>query len=69
MFNNDQIEELRNYFLTKPESGVKLPNPKDVIDYTSYYLLVGRVYIEHIMFKNKWHKKVVINSNVVLEEV
>lgn len=70
MFNNEQIEELRNYFHNKPEYGAKLPNPKDVPDWTIFFLKVGLAYIEHIMFNNKWHKKVIdSNSNVTLEEV
>jgi len=70
VFSNEQIEELRNYLQARPEYGTKLPNPKDVPDYTSFYLLTDGVYIEHIMFKNTWHKKVVdSNSNVALEEV
>lgn len=68
MFSNDQIEELRNYFQTIPESGDKLPNVKDVPDWTVFFL--GSDKVEHIMYKNKWHKKVAdLTSQVVLEQV
>lgn len=70
MFNVEKIEELKNYFLSTPESGIVLPNPKDVPDWTTFYLLTDGVYIEHVMFKNSWHKKVIdANSNLVLSKV
>ena len=38
MFNNDEIEELRNYFQIKSESGIKLPNIKTMAEGSSFYL-------------------------------
>lgn len=70
MFNIEDIEDIRNYFNPIPETGTQLPNAKDVPDWTIFWLLSGGVYIEHIMFKNAWHKKIVdSNSQVVLEKV
>lgn len=70
MLNSEQIEELGNYFQPNVEFGDVLPNVKDVRDKTIFFLKVGLVYIEHIMIKNSWHKKVVdSDSQVILEKV
>lgn len=71
MITNEDIEELRPYFNTKNELGTKLPEPRTVVDGTSFYLQeTDGVYVEHIMFKGKWHKKVIDSaSQVTLEEV
>ena len=69
MSNLEEREELRNYFQSIPESGDKLPNVKDVPDWTVFFLKVGLVYVEHIMFKGNWHKKIVSSSQIVLEKV
>ena len=70
MLNPEDIEEIRRYFNPKPLTGKYLPNVKTVSDNQSFYLEESDgVYVEHIMFKGKWRKKVVdINSNVVLKE-
>lgn len=70
MFSVSEIEELKNYFQSIPESGSSLPNPREVPDWTVYFLLVDGVYIEHLMFKNNWYKKVVdSDSQIILEKV
>ncbi len=65
------IEELKNDFAPKILSGKNLPNPKSVTDNQGFYLEASDgVYQEYIMFKGKWHKKVVdSNYNVILEQV
>ena len=64
MLSNDQIEELRNYFQVISESGVKLPNVKDIADGSSYYLqtIVYNTngdklvtYIKHTVIKGEWY--------------
>ena len=68
--NIAQQKELENYLSPKLQKGGRLPNPKSVSDGTPFYLQASDgVYVEHIMFNGKWHKKVVdSNSNIVLEE-
>ena len=69
-FTNEDREELGNYFLPNPEYGTVLPNPRDVRTGTIYFLQDGIIYIEHIMIKNAWYKKVVdSHSQVILEKV
>ena len=71
MIEPQDIEELKRHFNVKVESGKSLPNVKSVSDNTPFYLKQSDgVYIEHIMFNGKWHKKVIdADSNVTLEEV
>lgn len=64
-------KEVENYFSPKPQQGKSLPNPKSVSDMTPFYLQASDgVYVEHIMFNGKWHKKVVDSENqIILEEI
>ena len=65
------IEAIKKHFSPKVLDGTSLPNPKSVMDGQPYFLKESDgVYVEHIMFKGRWHKKIVdSNSNVILEEV
>lgn len=71
MLQVEDIEELKNYFSPKILKGKSLPNPKSVSDSTIYFLEASDgVYVEHIMFNGRWHRKVVdSNSQVTLEQV
>ena len=71
MLKPEDIEEIRRYFNSSPETGTKLPDARTVRSNTSFYLKASdTVYEEYIMFNGSWHKKVVdSNSNVTLEKV
>ena len=70
-YSVSEIEELKNDFAPKILSGKTLPNPKSVSNGQSYYKEESDgVFVEHIMFKGRWNKKVVgSNNNVILEQV
>jgi len=67
----DNIEWLKQYFVAVAESGTRLPSVEIMSDGTPFFLQeTDGVFVEHIMFNGRWHKKVVdSNSNVTLEEV
>jgi hypothetical protein len=67
----DAIEELKNHFSSKILDGKALPNPKSVSDKTVFFKEESDgVYLEHVMFKGRWHKKVVdSNSQIILEQI
>lgn len=70
MFSQDQLEDLGNYFQPNAEFGNVLPNAKDVRDKTIFFLKEDLSYVEHIMFKNAWYKKMVnSDSKVILVRV
>lgn len=70
MFKVEEIEDLKNYFTPKVEYGSILPAIKDTSDGMIFFLKSGLVYIEHVMIKNSWYKKVVdSDSQVILEKV
>ena len=70
MSNVQDIEDLKHSFNSKPETGEKLPNVKDMADKTSFFLKNGDTYEEHIMFNGNWHRKVVNSlSQTVLQKV
>ena len=71
MLNVTQIEELKNDFSPKILEGKTLPNPKSVADGQVFYLQASdAVFVEHIMFRGKWHKKIIdSDSQVILREV
>lgn len=60
MFSNAEIEELRNYFQVKSESGTKLPNIKTMADNSSFYLQeklsTGEIiYKKYTAIKGAWY--------------
>lgn len=60
MFSNEQIEELRNYFQVKSDSGTKLPNIKTMADGSSFYLQgktqTGQIfYTKYTVIKGAWY--------------
>lgn len=71
MLNVKQQKDLETYFSPKLLIGDYLPNPKTVSDGQPFYLKASDgIYVEHIMFKGKWHKKVIDSiSQVTLEEI
>lgn len=67
----EDVEWLKQYFVTLAEQGDRLPDPQTVSDGTPFYKKEpDGVYVEHIMFEGKWNKKIVDDSSqVTLEEV
>ena len=65
------VEWLKQYFTPIAESGTELPSVQVTNDGTPFFLKESDgVFVEHIMFDGRWHKKVLdSDSNVTLEEV
>ena len=61
MFSNEQLEELRNYFVSKSEVVTRLPNPKSVVDGTVAYvneIIAGvKVPVQYAMVNGVWNKR------------
>jgi hypothetical protein len=50
-----QIEELREYFSPKPQSGARLPDVRSVADGVQFIVDTGITRTLYIMYKGKWN--------------
>lgn len=51
----EQIEQLRQYFSPKIESGTRLPDVRSVNDGTQFVVDTGTTRTLYIMYKGKWN--------------